>query len=268
VYWIYDIPSWQLGLLIILSFLIVGITGLLVSRKWVYKKFRISDDSNEAISAIFAGVGMLYGLLLGLVAVASWQNFDNVGGLASKEAASVVALYRDVSVLQEPAKQKLQQDLERYLIHVINIDWPAHQRGEIANGGAFLLSMFHGDLAAYQPNSSTQQVLLAEALSAFNKLAEMRRARMDAVSTGIPAVFWVVILVGALLTIPSIYFFHLPSMATHLAVTGMFSIFLGCMIFLVAAVDNPFRGEVSVSPEPYQAVLDNLKNLDPSRIPQ
>ncbi|WNV03919.1 DUF4239 domain-containing protein [Candidatus Methylospira mobilis] len=261
-------PTWQLGAGIVLSFLAFSLAGLIALRGWIYNTFRISDSTNEPISAVFAGVGMLYGLLLGLVAVAAWQNFDSVGSLASKEAASIAALYRDISALQEPAKHSLQNYLADYLAYVIDVEWPLHRHGESPNDGAVILTGFYGVLSGYQPDSISQQILLSESVTAFNHLIELRRARMDSVDVGIPAVFWVVMLAGAFLIIPLIYFFHLPSMKTHLALTAVFSIFLGFMIFLMAAVDNPLRGEVSISPDSYQAIQDSLKNFDPVRSSQ
>ena len=40
----------------------------------------------------------------------------------------------------------------------------------------------------------------------------------------------------------------------HLILGGAPSMFLGLVIFLIAAMDNPFRGEVSVTPDPFRQV--------------
>lgn len=263
MYWIYDIPTWQLGVAIVLLFNSVSLLGLMISRNWIYRKFRLSNETNEAINGYFAGVGVLYGLLLGLVAVAAWQNYDNVDKITSTEATATAALYRDISTLEQPTKKELQQKLEDYLKYVINVSWPAHRKGETPRGGTLTLSEFHRILADYNPQSMQQQVLMSEALSAFNKLIEARRARLDSVSTAIPAVFWIAILVGTVFTIVLSYFFHISSLRTHLVLTAIFSSFLGSVIFLVVAIDKPFRGDVSVSPEAYESLLNGLKDLDP-----
>jgi hypothetical protein len=263
MYWIYDIPVWLLGICTVMAFITVSLLGLTASRRWIYLKMHLSDESNEAINGYFAGVGVLYGLLLGLVAVAAWGNYENVDDIASKESAAIAALYRDVSVLEQPAKQVLQQELEKYTRYVIEVAWPAHRKGETPSGGSLILSKFHQDLANYQPQSIQQQMLMAEALTAFNKLIEVRRARLSAVDTGIPAVFWVTILLGTFLNIALSFFFHVSSFRTHMVLTTVYSGFLGSAIFLVIAVDHPFRGDVSVSPNAYVSLLERLKDLDP-----
>ena len=264
IYWIYDIPSWQLAIGIVLIYLVLALIGLFLSRSWIYNRFRLTIESNEMVNGIFSGIGMLYGLLLGLVAVAGWQNYDDVEELVSKEAACVVSLYRDVSVLSEPFKGRLQGELKRYLKDVVEVAWPAHRRGMLDGGGSLILSDFHAILAGYKPGNLADLALYQESLSAFNKLSEARRLRLDEVQEGIPSVIWVVILAGALLTLPLIYCFHTPSLMSHVVLTSLFAMFMGFMLFLLAAIDNPLRGEVSISAEPFQSALEGLKSLDPS----
>lgn len=265
MYWIYDLPLVAMGLGVVLAFLVVSLLGLWVTRAWVYRTFGLSDDTNESVNGFIAGTGMLYGLLLGLVAVATWENFDAANTLASKEAVAVAALYQDVSVFPEPTRHVLQAHLESYLRYVIDVAWPAHRVGEIPRGGTLILSKFQGALGAFQPSTPNQQVVLAEALAAFNVLVEARRMRMDSVANGLPSVFWIVIIGGAALSIAFTYAVHVASMRAHLILTGMFALFVGLMIFLVAALDNPFRGELSVSADSYVLVLQGLQDLDPSK---
>jgi hypothetical protein len=262
MYWIYDIQTWQLGILSVATFLGVAITGLLLSRTWIYQKFRLSNDTNEAVNGIVAGAGVLYGLLVGLVAVAAWESYAEVDNLASKEAAAVAALYMDISTLQEPEKTKLQQDMKNYLIYVIDVAWPAHHAGKGPTGNTRILSGFLGTLSDYHAKSDEQRIFLSEVFTAYNKLIEARRMRLASVDTGVPYVFWVVIIVGGILSIFLTYFFHLSSLNTHAALTGTFSIFVGLMVFLIASVDNPFRGDVGVKSDAYVSTLNSLNNMD------
>ena len=48
-----------------------------------------------------------------------------------------------------------------------------------------------------------------------------------------------------------------------MVLTTVYSGFLGSAIFLVVALDHPFRGDVSVSPDAYVSLLERLKDLDP-----
>lgn len=263
-YWIYDVPTWKLGLGTILLFTLISVGGLSLTRTKIYSKYRISEGTNETINGFFAGTGVIYGLLVGLVAVAAWDNYQEVDAIASRESAAIAALYRDISTLEQPAKGQLQQHLKNYLHFVINVAWPAHKNGKSPRDGGQMLSSFHAVLAHYHPRNIEQQTLQAEALSAFNRLIEARRARLAAIDTGIPAVFWTAILAGTFVSIFIAYFFHVSSRRLHLILTGTFGGFVGCVIFLLAAIDNPFRGEVSISSDAYLQLETTLSDLDPA----
>jgi hypothetical protein len=64
---------------------------------------------------------------------------------------------------------------------------------------------------------------------------------------------WYVVLIGAVINIAMVWLFDMK-LITHLFLGGLLSFFLGTMIFLIAAMDNPFRGEVSISPAAFEAV--------------
>jgi hypothetical protein len=53
----------------------------------------------------------------------------------------------------------------------------------------------------------------------------------------------------------------------HLILGGMLSLFLGIVIFLIAAMDNPFRGEVSVGSVAFEIVFDQLMKPDEEQRP-
>jgi hypothetical protein len=44
----------------------------------------------------------------------------------------------------------------------------------------------------------------------------------------------------------------------EIAVNVLCGVLLGSLIFLIAAMDNPFRGELSVSPQSFQLLIDGV----------
>jgi hypothetical protein len=49
-------------------------------------------------------------------------------------------------------------------------------------------------------------------------------------------------------------------------ICGLLSVCLGVVIFLIAAMDNPFWGDVSVGPDSFQLVYDSL--MKPAQKPE
>ena len=65
-YWIYDLSNWALCALIVGVFLGFSLAGLFISRPAVRWFLHASTKHNDIVSYFFAGIGIFYGLALGL----------------------------------------------------------------------------------------------------------------------------------------------------------------------------------------------------------
>jgi hypothetical protein len=95
----------------------------------------------------------------------------------------------------------------------------------------------------------------------FNDFVTARQNRLAGVRTQLPGVLWYAVAIGALINILLIWMLNMRFF-THMLLGAIVSFFLGVMIFLIASLDNPMRGEVSVSPDNYQLVYDTLMVWD------
>jgi hypothetical protein len=66
----------------------------------------------------------------------------------------------------------------------------------------------------------------------------------------------VVVLAGAFLSIAVTWFFDMRSQSMHLWMTVFLAALLGLLVYLLGALDNPFRGEISVSPQPFKIMYE------------
>ena len=258
VYWVYDLPNWLFCLLTILVFIAFGVVGLLPTRTWVRHQHRVNHSHNDIVGYYLAAVTVFYGITLGLVAVGTWTTYSDVGTKVDREAEVVSSLYRDAGGYPEPIRDALQGDLKDYTRYVVNIGWQQQRQGIVPIGSAVFIERFQTRLLAFEPTTPGQQILHAEAYRQFNNLVTARRARLDAVTTGLPGSLWALVIMGALISIAVTLFFDTPSLSMHLWMTILMSGLLGLMIFLVGALDNPFRGQVSVGPDSLQMVYDQL----------
>ncbi len=175
-----------------------------------------------------------------------------------REAQSLAAVYRDISAFGDPERTTMQTDLKEYAREVIDHSWPQMRQGTVPIGSARYLATFQNHLATINPPDYGSTVRYAEAYKQYNELVEARRARLDAVTTGLPRSLWWMVILGALVCISATYFFDMRSDEMHRWMTALMSGLLGLMIFLVATLDNPFRGKVSVGPQPLERVYEQL----------
>lgn len=260
--WIYNIPVWLLAVLIVTVFLVVALTGLFLARRLLHPTIELNADVNTPVTAFASGLYVFYGLLIGLVAVAAWQDYQDVQKQVAWETATVNALHRDVSLLPEPLRADLHRILVDYLEYVVEVEWPAQRQGELVLGGTILLDSFQERLASFAPADDVQLALFVRTLEEFDSMVENRRLRVDAVDQGLPTPLWVVVLIGAALCILITYYFHVKDWCVHASMVILLTVFIALTIFVTAAMDHPLQGEFSVPADDFRLILQRI--TDPS----
>ncbi len=254
-YWIYDIPTQSLAAMCAGAFVSISVVGCILIRPILRLFVRGRTGTNDVVGYVLSCFCVFYGILLGLLAVAAYQNYSQVELNVNKESSSLAALFYDVSAYPEPHRESLRQSLREYCRYVVEKAWPLQRKGIVPKGGVAKVRDFQNKLMQFQPETKSQEIIHAETLHQLNVFVEYRRMRLHSVTTGIPIVMWYVVLVGAIINIALVWLFEMKFI-THLFLGSLLAFYLGTMIFLIAAMDNPFRGEVSVSPEAFVLVLD------------
>ena len=196
---------------------------------------------------------MFYGISLGLFRRCDVADlYTDVETRVGEEAAAVGTLYRDVSSFPDPNRTELQADLRQYVRQVIGVAWPQQRRGIVPEDEGATLSTLQTNLSRFEPATEGQKVIFAEAYRGFNTIAAMRGRRLQSVHAGLARPLWTIVLAGAFLSIAMTWFFDMRSQSMHFWMTVMLSALLGLLIYLLAALDSPFRGEISVGPEAFE----------------
>ena len=255
---LFDLPLWVTGLGTVGVLVSFGVGGTLLVRRCVLPRLRIRVEDSEFIGTMMQGVLVFYGLAVALIAVSVWQTYSDVSTTVSHEAIAVATLYRDVSSYPEPVRSGLQNDLREYVNQVIDEAWPLQRRGRVPSAGVEMMTDFQKVLTAYEPATEGQKLLHGETLHAYNRLIETRRLRLDSVQTGLPAVMWIVIVLGAVISLGSSFFFRVEDARLHALLVSLVATFMGLVIFMIFALDRPYRGDLGVSAEPYQLIHDQL----------
>lgn len=263
MYWIYELPTWLLGVLIVSSFTVIPSALLIPARHYIRRHFNLTEDTNNLAGMFFSVASVFYGLLMGLVVVSTLQNFTDASAIVAREAANVGTLYRDVGAYPEPSRSTLREGLRQYADFIIDVAMPGHHQGKTPSSEN-ILQGFQYALMGFNPETKGQEALHAESLRAFDDLLKARQMRIQSVNSGLPAIFWIVVLIGTFCTIAITYFFHFRDIKLHVLFTSVTGFLIGLLIFLTTAYDNPFRGEFSVDAEPYRVVRDAIMRQPPA----
>jgi hypothetical protein len=267
MYWIYDYPTWTIGLsfyIVFIGFTWIGIFSTRATvHSWIHRQPRANDMVGTALSSFF----VLFGLLLGLVAVATYQNYSNVGDIVDKEASSMSALYRDFGGYPQPIRGQLQDLLREYARYTIEEGWDQQRHGVRPKGEPERSSLIAKAMLAFEPSTESEKIIHAETLRQNAHRIELSRARISNVTTGLPGVLWHVVVFGAVMNIILIWMLDME-IHVHLVLGGILSAVLGAIIFLIAELDNPFRGRVSIGPDSIEQVYKTVMKPEDAGAPR
>ena len=256
-YWLYELPQARLTGLFIGAFIGFYWLGSIIVRPILRQFIKRTPGSNDIVGYVLSCFCVFYGLLLGLIAVTAYQNVADAGANVTREVAALSALYEDVSRYPKPHGQNLRWLLRDYARYVIKYAWPLQQRGIIPEEGTIRADAFHDRLLEFKPQTPAEEILHAEALRQFNEFLEARQMRLFSVKSSLPASMWWVMILGAVLNIALCWMFDMRFIS-QLILGGILAAYLGTMIHLIFDMNQPFRGDVSISSEPFQVLYTRM----------
>ena len=255
---VFDLPLIVVGPVILILLVGFSIGGLALFRRYRLPKLRFGHSDAHFSGAMLASIMVFYGLALALTAVHVWETYEDVETVVTREAAFVAILWHDVSQYPEPTRSQLQAGLKEYTDYTIHQAWPMQHRGILPVAGINRLDRFQATLAQYEPRTEAMKVLAAETLRAFDDMLEVRRRRLDAVEVHLPAVMWLVVLAGAAISLLSSFYFPVEDHRVHAAQVTLLAVLIGVVIFMIVALDRPFRGDLSIKPAAFEMTYEQL----------
>ena len=254
-----SLPSWVIAAAIVL--IMLGFTtavSRLVRRRWANE---VQDGHNEVTGLMFQTVGVMYALLLAFVMVSTWEATEAADAVVTQEAATVQALYRDAVSLPEPTGSRVGALVIAYAETVIAKEWPelAHGRGSEAADDA--LDAIFPALRSFEPRTAREEVIFAAALGELNTATEERFARLHAAQSALPGLFWLALILGAMLTQVTAALLYMRDRRVHDALSLSLAAVSGLLIFLVVALDIPFAGDLAVSPDAFHVALEEMRRF-------
>lgn len=256
---VYRYPIWTVAILMVgLSILGTVLLELMVRR---FLSARTRREHNDATAAAFSVVGVTFAVLLAFVAMAAWENFNKAKAASYTEAALVLDVGEVLIGLDDPRGTVMQADLIGYLETVIAVEWPAQAKGQVVDGASAYLDALNRKALLFRPSSPAEINIHALLLQSLTRLRDAREDRMLAAQTTVPAIVWIVTVIGGGLTIAFSSFLGVGKLGLHLAMSCTLAVSGMLVLIMILALSNPFRGDLRVSMQPFEQVLERVHAL-------
>lgn len=258
--------DWLLRLPLLISIPLISIVsiGVSVAILILIRKKLEPDDwkrNHEVASFIFNGFGLIYAVLVAFVVFATWAEYEEAKETVDNEAILSFEVFLDVGVLNEPQRTDIRTRLQKYDSIVIAEEWKLMETKETSLSAKQQLSDIFLILNTYNPTSKTQEIVLQEIYGKLNDLVGERRTRIFYATNRVPNILWIVLIIGAMLSILFTYFFTMDQLAIQCMLTGAFTLMNVLILFLILVMDNGFTGDAKISSDSYQYILTLMKTV-------
>jgi hypothetical protein len=253
------------GVLIVCGACLAAVIGLALVQRLVPATIR--KEHNDVAGFIYAVLGVIYAVLLALVVIAVWEEYGRARVTVESEANALAEIFWLAHRLPEPEGPHLQELARSYAEEVVDKEWPLMEQGRAplmehtraTPSGWVLIDDIRATLQGVEPRTVTEQELYAEGLDQVQRLADARRMRLVAAEEGIPAVLWVVLVVGGLVVVGFAYLFGMENTGAHRLMVVSLAGVIALVLFTIGVMDYPFSGGARIGTGAFDLVLNRFE---------
>lgn len=252
----YSFPTWLSGLAVVLICVAFTVVGIEVVSRW--DELATRRAHNDIVGFISAIIGVIYAVLLASVAIMAWENYDKAKMVVTREASMLGDIQRMAYGLPAEVGGKIHHAVRTYGEAVLREEWPAMRQGRVPTQAWPAMARLQEMVAHFEPATMGQQNVHAQMLALTSGLLDVRRERIFYAEDSIEQAVWWVVILGTMGTVGFTFFFGLEK-RRHQLMSGLTAALAGLVIVLIAALDRPYLGEVSISPLVLQQSIDRME---------
>ena len=253
------------GVLVVGGVCLLALAGFELVQRLVPAASR--QRHNDVAGFIYAALGVIYAVLLALVVIAVWEEFDAAKETVEQEANAAADIFWLADRLPEPRGTHLQELCRSYAEEVVEHEWPLMEQGQapsirqerVALAGWTLLDDIRQNIQNFEPTTKAEEQLYAEGLDQVDALADARRTRLVAAEEGVPSVLWSVLIFGGIVAVGFTYLFGLENTWAHRLMVVTLAAVIGLVLFTVGAMEYPFSGGARIGTGAFELILERFK---------
>jgi hypothetical protein len=253
------------GVLVVGGTCLVALAGLELVQRLVPATLR--QRHNDVAGFIYAALGVIYAVLLALVVIAVWGEYDAANETVEQEANALAEIFWLGNRLPEPEGTHLQELCKSYAEEVAHKEWPLMEQGqaplmtqvEETPAGWTLIDEIRATLQEFQPRTAADAQLYAEGLDQVQRLGDARRMRLVAAEEGVPGVLWSVLIFGGIAAIGFTYLFGLENTWAHRLMVVTLAAVIGLVLFTIGTMEHPFSGGARIGTGAFDLILERFE---------
>jgi hypothetical protein len=253
--------NWLLNLPIpLMTVVVLALTYAVAAAVYLIVTGLAVDERGRAFKAVSPGMlpplGIVFGLLVGFVAVQVWSDFDRGKLAVANEASALRAMILLAASLPDEEKTRIVASIQQHVDIAVNQEWPAmaKQQANLSMLPTALIDV-QKDIFAFKPADDNQRLAQQEIVRALNAALEARRQRIIISQSTVSGVKWAGILLQGLCALIAIAMVHSDNRLACRIVLALFATGIALSVLLIATYASPFSGDISIKPELLKEVV-------------
>jgi Protein of unknown function (DUF4239) len=258
-YWIAaHVPAWITGVVLIVGLPLATVAIQVMLRRAVPALKQ--TEHNEVAGFLVAVIGVAYAVVAGFTIIVLWENFTEAQRATNVEALRATPLEQGSQVFGPATQARLRREIIAYDQSVID-NWSSLKQGNASPQVRANLDAMLTTIESLEPTTDAQRAFVDEAEARLLDLSNERRDRIITAHEGeLPPLMWIAILVASAITIMFALLFGLENARLHYVMVAGLAAIIGTNLFLVAELNFPFAGDISVQPTSYRTVVQELES--------
>lgn len=239
--------------------MLASIAGAFVFQRYV--PHVVLEQHNDIAGFVFAVVGVIYAVLLAFFAIGVWERFEAAEQRTYDEAGRLTVVYRKSDLFAQD--HLIRAELKRYTALVVDREWTDMANGGHNDGAHQLIERIAFQIRHLPVRSPAQQNVHGAMVQSIDDAMVDRDYRVALSTIGINKFLWGILIAGAVTTILFAYLFAYNNRWSMVSIVGLLAFSLALVLYLIAAVNYPFRGEVRVGPGAFVNALHTFTVIGP-----
>jgi Protein of unknown function (DUF4239) len=247
----------DLSFLYVFGSVLISLAGMVMVRK--IAPHEVMEGHKEVAGYIYGVLGTIYAVILGFSVIVLWDQFHEAEVMADREASYLGSLYRLAQRLPGDQMQAFMRSVQSYCRLLIDDEWPLMDHGKYSPKAREQFLEIWNECGSLEPRTEVEKIVFGRMLDTMANLDDARRGRMLAARERLPQPIWFVLISGAVITIGFSYLFGLKNVVAQVVMTMLLATAIGLGLSLIAGLEGPFSGSLSISPQPFKALMETFE---------
>lgn len=248
-----------LAVLFVGGFVGYAIVGVSIVRKYI--RPHVAEGHNDVLVPLFLTAGVIYAVLLGFMIVGEWEAYDAAHANTAEEAALMVPLYRQTTVMAPEKGAEMRQAIREYAEDVIK-GWEGFAAGHRNKQAGKDVNEIFRVFGTLTPATKARELIAAQFLQTFSQVVLDRNKRYAQASESLSWIMWFAAIAGGVITIGMSIILFMDRFWPHVLGVSIMAALIGALLLTLALLSRPFLGPLAIEPAPFEQALSVFDDVD------